>query len=802
MASSFKLKTMFKNYIKIALRNLSKYKGYSFINISGLAIGISLCILILTHVKHELSFDTFHEAKDQIIRVQMVDEEGVMAVTPSMIAPSIAERAPEVEKWIRLYEPTRYSPIIITIGQEKFQGSSFLYTDSSFFDIFSFKLLAGNPKTVLSKPKTLVLPVSTANKLFGSIDVIGKTVSAQIFNSIVDFEVTGIVEDAPSNSHFKFDYLASLTTMSKWSQLTDTEIQSANFYTYLKLNPSASLSIFQSKIDRFVKEVVIEQRDVSLSLIPLTDIYLNSEAEFDIAPMGDKRTIYGFAFLAFIVLVIATINYINLATARSTRRASEVGIRKALGAKRSQVIKQFYGESIILTVISVGLALVLVEVFKEMFFNLMGKNIDFNLLTDPDSWILLFEIVIVTSALAGSYPAFLLSSYQPVKVLKGLVGTNASDGAMRKGLVISQFAISTFLIISTIIIFQQTDFVMSSNLGFDKESIVVLPARDRQLVQKQDLLKAEVLRQPGILSATYMSNIPGKVFGGYSAEHTPGTESVGIAAGAADKDLVDALGIELIAGNGFPESEGYTLEQGYVYLINETLAGKFGWSPEEAINETFNVLGNREGKIVGVMKDFNFESLHSEVEPLALFINPNMYNYLMVKIAPNSTSQSLSALANVWGAIAPHRPFEFEFLDQQLNSLYQNEIRSRNLLSLFSIMALFIACLGLIGLSSFLIERRSKEIGIRKVLGASITNIVGLLSTDFLKLVGIGFIIGAPIAWYAMEKWLTNFAFRIDIGIVVFLVCALIGTLIALLTIGGQSIKAALANPVDSLKSE
>lgn len=794
---------MLKNYIKIAFRNLSKHKGYSFINISGLAIGITLCILILTYVKHELSFDSFHENKDRIARVHMSDEDGSLAVTPSMVAPSLEQRAPEVEQWVRLYEPTRYSPIIITVGKEKFQESSFMYSDSSFFELFSFKLLIGNPKTVLNKPNSLVLPVSTANKLFGSIDnAIGETVNAQIFNSVVEFEITGIVEDVPSNSHFKFDYLASLNTMSQWSQLNDTEIRSANFYTYIKLNPNASIPQLQSKIDLFVEEVVKEQRDVSLSLVPLADIYLNSNAEFDIATMGDKRTIYGFAFLAFMVLLIATINYINLATARSTRRASEVGIRKALGAKRSQVIKQFYGESIILTIISVVLALVLVEVFKGSFFNLMGQNIDFNLFSDPDSWLLLFGIVIITSALAGSYPALLLSSYQPVKVLKGLLGTNASDGAMRKGLVISQFAISTFLIISTVIIFQQTDFVMSANLGFDKESVVVLPARDRQLAQKQDILKAEVLRQPGVLSATYMSNIPGKVFGGYGAEHTPGTDAVGTAAGAADKDLVGALGIELLAGNGFPQTDGYTLEQGYVYLINETLAGKFGWSPEEAINQPFNVLGNREGEIVGVMKDFNFASLHSEVEPLALFINPNMYNYLMVKIAPNSTSQSLSALASVWGEIAPHRPFEFEFLDQQLNSLYQNEIRSRNLLSLFSAMAIFIACLGLIGLSSFLIERRSKEIGIRKVLGASIANIIGLLSTDFLKLVAAGFLLGAPIAWYAMEKWLTNYAFRIDIGIFAFLACAVIGILIALITVSGQSIRAALANPVDSLKSE
>lgn len=793
---------MLKNYLKIAFRNLSKHKGYSAINIAGLAIGISLCLLILTFVKHELGFDNFHEAGDRIVRVQMADEDGTIAVTPSMIAPTLVQRAPEIDSWVRLYEPTRYSPVLIKVANERFQENSFMYADSSFFDVFSFPLLSGDPKKALQKPNSLVLTKSIAQKLFGSIDVIGETVAAQIFNSEIEFEITGVAEDAPTNSHFKFDYLGSLNTISRWSQLTDSEIQSANFYTYLKLNSFDAIAPLQSKIDVFVEEVVKEQRDVSLSLLPLSDIYLNSNAESDIAPMGNIQNIYGFAFLAFMVLLIATINYVNLATARSTRRASEVGIRKALGAKRSQLIKQFYGESIILTLISVGLALVLVEVFKDMFFNLMGQNIDFSLFTDSTAWILLGGVVFVTSTLAGSYPAFLLSSYQPVKVLKGLLGTNASDGAMRKGLVISQFAISTFLIISTAVIFQQTDFILSTNLGFDKESVVVLPARDSQLSQKQDLLKAEVLRQPGVLNASYMSNIPGKVFGGYSSEHTPDGDQVSTAAGAADKNLVETMGMQLLAGPGFPQSEGYTLEQGYVYLINETLAEKFGWTPEEAIDQPFNVLGNREGQIVGVMKDFNFASLHEKVEPLALFINENMHNYLMVKIAPNATSETLSALAGVWDEIAPHRPFEFEFLDQQLNSLYQNEIRTRNLLSLFSALAIFIACLGLIGLSSFLIERRSKEIGIRKVLGASVANIVGLLSTDFLKLVALGFILGAPIAWYAMEKWLANFAFRIDIGILIFLVCAVIGIVIALVTVSSQSIKAALANPVDSLKSE
>ncbi len=793
---------MLKNYLKIALRNLFKYKSFSLINILGLATGITLCLLILTFVKHELSYDLFHEKADRIVTVNMEDEDGSIAVTPSMVAPSLSQLAPEIEHWVRLYEPTRYNPVVITVGNQRFQETSFFYSDSSFFDIFSFDLLQGNPTNALVQPNSLVLTQSTAEKLFGSQDAMGRTVSAQIFNSVVEFEVTGVMQDVPSNSHFSFDYLGSLNTMSRWSQLTDSEIRSANFFTYLSLSSANQIEPLQAKVNAFVEATIKEQRDIDLTLVPLKDIYLSSNTEFGIAPTGDVNQVYGFILLAVVILLIAIINYVNLSTARSSRRAMEVGIRKSIGALRGQLIKQFFGESLLITFIGVATALVVVELAKDEFFALIGSSIELNLLSDPTIWIIIGCVVFTTAILAGSYPAILLSSYKPLTVLKGMIGNQSSNSILRKGLVVSQFAISTFLIISTFVIYQQTDYVISANLGFDKESVIVLPARDRTLSPKQDLLKAEILRQPGVVSATYMSNIPGKVWGGYSAEHIPGQETVDTEAGAADKDLVSTMGIELLAGEGFPQYSEYSIEQGYVYLINESLAKEFGWEPEEAIDQPFNVLGNREGEIVGVIKDFNFASLHNDVGPLALFMNSNMYNYLLIKIAPNSTRQSLAAIEGVWDEVAPHRPFEFEFLDQQLNQLYQNEIESRNLLTLFSTLAIFIACMGLIGLSSFLIERKAKEIGIRKVLGASVANIVSLLSVDFLKLVGIGFFIGAPIAWYAMEKWLTNFAYRIEIGIVVFIICGILGIAIAFLTVSGQSIKAALANPVDSLKSE
>ena len=793
---------MLKNYIKITFRNLTKHKGYSFINIAGLSIGIGLCLLILIFVKHQLSYDTFHEHADRIVRVSMVDEEGAIAVTPSMVAPTLGFIAPEIEKWIRLYEPTRYSPVIISTENEKFQEESFLYADSSFFDLFSFKVIAGNPETALQKPRSLILTESKALMLFGTTNVIGNTVNAKIFNTVYDFEVTAVLENIPENSHFRFDYLGSLHTIQTWSQLSDTELRSANFYTYLLLQPETNRNNLQATIDKYISNNMPEGRDFGLTLTALTDIYLSSDFGAEIAPMGSMQNVYGFSFLAFLILLIAIINYINLATARSARRGAEVGIRKALGAARVQLIRQFYGESIVITLISISISILMIEFFKDSFFSLMGQNIEFSLFTDSTVLFLLSGIMIVTALLAGSYPALMLSSYQPVKVLKGLFDKKGSDSILRKGLVVFQFMISTFLILGTIIIYLQTDFILNKDLGFDKDEVLVLPVRDRELAPKQDILKSEILRQPGVLNATFMSNIPGKVFGGYSSEHTPNTNHIATRAGAADKDLIRTLDLELLAGNGFPQNPGYSKDQGYVYLLNETLVNAYGWSAEEAIGKKFNVLGNREGEIVGVIKDFNFASLRENVEPLALFMNADMHNHLLVKIAPDNIQNTLTAINSVWNEIAPHRPFEYEFMDQQLDALYKSELETRNLLILFSILGIFIACLGLIGLSSFLIEKRASEIGIRKVLGASVSSIVALLSTDFIKLVAIGFLIGSPIAWFVMNKWLQNFAFRIDIGIFIFLVTALLALTVTLITVSWQSIKAATANPVKSLKSE
>lgn len=793
---------MLKNYLKIAFRNISKHKGYSFINIAGLSIGIALSLLIFLFVMHEFSYDNFHKNADKIYAATLHQGEQTIAVTPSIIAPALDQQFPEVDKWVRIYEPTRYSPVVVKKGENIFQEDNFLYADSAFFEMFSFPFISGDPTTALERPRTIVLTESSATKLFGDTNPVGQILEARVFSDVINFEVTGVIKDVPSNSHLQFDYLASMTTRSNWSELSDTQIRAANFFTYLMLNDERSKASLSNKLPSFLSNFVPEESDLSLSLLPLTDIYLSSGIQAEMNVLGNKNALFGFIAIAFLVLLIAITNYINLATARSSNRASEVGIRKTLGAHRGALIRQFYSESVITTIVSVGIAIALVEIFKNPFFDLIGKEISISLFSDPLVWFMIILTTLITALAAGGYPALVLSSFEPEKVLKGNFRGSGSDAFFRKGLVTFQFAASIFLIMGTAVIYQQTDYILNKDLGFDKEQIVILPTGDNILSQKRELLKSEVLREPGVMSATYMSNVPGNPFGGYTAIHAPLQESVSTSAGAADPDIVSTLGLELLAGTGFPNNSEYTPEQGYVYIINEKLAETFNWSSEEAIGKDLNLQGGREGKVVGVVKNFNYASLKENIEPLALFMQPNMYDNLLVKISPNSIRTTLSSLGELWRDLAPHRPFEFQFLDQNLDALYKSEQRTKNIFLLFAGFAIFIACLGLIGLSSYTIERRTKEIGIRKVLGASLSGIVSLVSFDFLKLVALGFVIATPVAWYTMNQWLADFAYRIDMGLGVFIVAGIAALLIALFTVSWQSIKAAVANPIDSLRSE
>ncbi len=795
---------MLKNYIKIAWRNVCRDKGYAFINIAGLATGIAVCLFILLFVAHELSYDRFHTKKDRIVRAIMNTSEESLAVTPSAVAPIIAQQVAEVESWVRLYEPTRYSPAIVRYQDKLFQESSLIYADSTFFDLFSFRLSAGNSAAALIRPNSIVLTRSMAEKYFGNDNPVGEVIEVTVDGGAEEFNVTGVMEDVPQNSHFRFDFLASLSTRQRWSQLTDDRLAAANFYTYLLLDKRSSVEPLKSKIPALLEKYVLDGYPLSIGLQPLSDIYLHSDQQAEIRPMGDILYVYSFSAIAVLVLIIACINYINLATARSARRAPEVAMRKALGAHRPQLIRQFYGESLLITVISILFAILVVEVAMPPLERLTGNEFTFSLFEAPLIWVALGIIIFFVSMAAGSYPALVLSAFQPSKALKSALGTGKRDAFYRKVLVVFQFAVSIFLVIGTLVINDQIQFIQSKNLGFDKEHVVILPTGDRQLSERFETLKAEVLRRPGVLAAAGMSNIPGDVFGGYSVskEGMAEDENIHLAGGTAGPGVIATLGIRLLAGEDFPANPNYVSEQGYLYLINKKLSDALGWEPEEAIGKDFSLWESTPGRVAGVMENFNFASLREDIDPLALFLAPGMYDYLLVKIEPEHIPETLASLKSVWSRIAPHRPFEYTFLDQKFDALYQSEMRMAGIFSTFTMVAIFIACLGLIGLASYLVEQRTKEIGIRKASGATIPDIITLFSKDFVLLVIAGFIISIPIAWLVMSRWLQNFAYHVEIGFSIIFVAGLSTLIIALIAVSYQSLKAALMNPVESLRRE
>jgi len=798
---------MFKNYFKIAIRNLMRYKAYSFINISGLALGITCCLLILLYVQDELSYDRYHENSDRIYRViSESSHKGRTSrqfATPSIVGPILKREFPEVEQTVRLYPAWR--PVIMGHSDRLFQEKRFYYADSTIFDVFSLQFILGEPKTALVRPNTIVLTKSISQKYFGDDNPLGKTLTR---DNARNFEVTGIIEDISENSHFHFDFLASYASLeANWAknEVWDT----ANFLTYLLLHDGHALSAIQSKIPALVQRELGEQLNVrgetlQIHFEPLTEIHLHSGLSIPGETNGNITTVYAFVAIALLLLLIACINYMNLTTARSARRAREVGVRKVLGAFRGQLSRQFFGESVFTTLFALVLAVFLLEVFLPVFNYLSGKQLVITYFDNPFILIILLGTGVLVSVLAGSYPALFLSAFQPILALKSTPSEKTHKFAFRNKLVVFQFVISIVLIVATLVVKNQLEYVRNKKLGFDKEQIVVLPIRDQALQQSYPILKTELLQNPDILNAAATDGYPSNQQAGYSAaaEGLQENEYPLSAGMIVDPDVIETLGLELIAGKGFPES--YIPEHGYFYVINEVLMNRLGWRAEEAVGKWINLESGRKGTVVGVAKDFHFTSLHSQIQPLAMFTSPKSgdYDYLLVKINSRDFRKTLGFIEQKWQAIAPHRPFEFAFLDQEFDALYRSEERVGQLFFVFAGLAIAIACLGLFGLASFTAEQRTKEIGIRKVLGASIPEILLLLSKEFTRLVAIAFVVALPFAYISMNSWLQNFAYRIDIGALTFIFAGVVTIAIALMTVSYQAIKAALANPVEALRYE
>lgn len=795
-------KTMLKNYIKIALRNLRKYKGYSLINILGLAVGIAVCLLIFKYVSHELSYDRYHSKSDRIYRVTLDHPQSHIALTPSMMLPTLQKLFPEVETGVRLYDVGRFQPLVIRNQDRVFEERKFVYADSSLFKVFDFQLVSGNPNTALAKPNTIVISKEMARKYFGSLNPLERSLEV----NGREFEITGVMENIPANSHFKYDFFASLITQSGWSELSDDTWRAANFYTYVVLNEQARSAELKQKVDKFITENFPDNDFVaSLDILfqSLPEIHLYSEVAEDIAPQGDIRYVLAASAIAFLILIIACINYMNLATARSARRSREVGIRKVLGSEKRQLVGQFYGESAFLTILGIALSVLLIELFLPWFNQLTGQPLTINY-GSVEFWILLLVTGLSVTLIAGSYPALMLSSFNPSAVLKGAKISSGSP-RLRKFLVVFQFAASIFLIICTIIIYRQINFIQEKELGYKQDNVLVLTAYG-DVEDRFETLKSELNQITGFQGAAMSSETPTSIRAGYGPDIEGVEEGPNFIINAlrTTPGFTEAMNIDIVSGRTFTDGDftraNRSEDREYAMLVNEKTAAHFGLSPEELVGRKASI-GGGSGTIVGVVKDFHFASLHRTVEPLFIFPRGS-FNKLLISFNTADVRRTLEETGEVWSRMFPQYPFEYEFLDQEYNALYQQETRAGNIFTSFAVLAIFIACLGLVGLASYMVEERTREIGVRKVLGATSAQVMTLFSKDFVILILTGFLISVPVAWYVMVQWLQNFAYRIEIEWSVFLLAGLITILIAVVTVSYQALRAARLDPVDSLRSE
>jgi putative ABC transport system permease protein len=795
---------MFRNYLKTAWRNLWKNKTMAIINILGLVTGITCCLLIGLYILHEYNYDRFQQKGDRVARVLMEyrfasGDAKKVAVTSTKVASVFSRTFPEVEAGVRMMD----MPRIFTLGDKQFEEKDFMYADSTFFDVFSFKLLQGNPKTALSGLNKIVLTTTAAHKYFGTQNPVGKTI--KVGSDAIDYEITGVMEDCPSSSQIKFNVLASFSSMQANQERT---WWNANYTTFLLLKDKNAFAPLQSKIDEYIKkDMQGAGATINFTLEPFDRIHLHSEFD-SFVPNTNISYLYILTGVALLILAIACFTYINLSTARSIDRSREVGIRKAIGALKSQLFGQFISESLLLSILAVLLSIGIVLLLLPAFNQLAGVELTGNVLLSPAILVFMSIIVICISFLAGSYPALVLSAFRPVKVLKGAQSKHSSGAWLRKTLIVFQFGISVFLVIATFTIHQQMQYIQHKKLGYDREHVLVMPL-DSKMRAKYATIKTSLLAQPGVTSITRSNAVPTEISSGFNMRTAtmPETDNMAVTACVVDEDYVKTMGLQFIAGGDLSRQDVLDVldenneNRYYHYLLNESAAKALGWTAQEAVGKKMFLDGSRPGEVRGVLKDFHFQSLHTPVMPIVLF--PDVWGYnMLVKVDGSNIPKTLAALESSWKQFAPHRPFNYHFLDEDYNNMYQSETRLGNIMNIFAGIAIALACMGLFGLSYHAMQQRQKEIGIRKVLGASVSQIWLLVSTGFLGLVGIAFLIALPATWWAMNNWLQDFAYRIDMSWLVFAMAGIVVLFIAACTVSFQAIKAALANPVKSLRSE
>jgi putative ABC transport system permease protein len=798
---------MLKNYLKVALRNISRTKVFSLINITGLAIGMAGTLMILMYVANELSYENFHQNRKQIYRVSVeFGEKGkTMKFAGAMpeLGPALTAEVPDVLNAVRF---CRDEHAVLKYDQRKFSESNVFFADPSVFDMFTFPFLEGNKEKALQDPFSAVLTKKTAKKYFGEQNPLGQSI---IYNDQYPLKITGIIKDIPANTHLTCDFLVSFSSLEPLGKMPERPwFVFGDTYTYLLIEKGASLQNLLQKIRELLQRNT-SQRFASMiqfGLLNLSDIHMKSDAIVDLAPRGNMTYVTVFTFVAVLLLLIACFNFMNLSTARSLKRTKEVGMRKVLGAKRTQLIKQFLGESLVVTLMAVVLAFVLFELFYPFLNSFLKSTLSVGQQSFKYLFILIPLVVFLVGIIAGLYPALFLSRYQPAQAMTDRFSPVSKKSGFRKMLVVAQFTMAVILIIGTLVIFRQLDFMKNSELGFEKENVVLINFRpkDPNFKGKYSVMRNQFKQSSQVLSVSGAYTIPGRISKETKViQKKTGTEiqNQSIQAIAVDFDYIDSMGMEIVQGRNF--SKEISSDESNGMILNQSAVRELGL--KNPLEEKFAVPGKggmKDMRVIGVVKDFHVYSFKQKIEPLMLYINPDYFYTVAVRIRPEDTPNTLAFLEKHWKDIFPESRFSYTFLEDSYHSLYVSEEKISQMLTLFSGLAVFVACLGLFGLASYMAEQRHKEIGIRKVLGADVSSLVSLLSKDFTKSVLLANALAWPLAYFAMSKWLQNYAYRIHLNIWMFVAAGLMVLVIALVTVSYQAVKAALSDPIDSLRYE
>ena len=808
---------MFRNYLKIAFRSLWRNKGFSLINILGLAIGIAVCLIILMFVNNELSYDRYNTKADRIYRIYFQGDVQGEKLKESTVMPPVAQTMkadfPEVEEATRIRD---YGFPKLIIGDKSFREDAFAFVDSNFFNVFTLPFLQGDARTALIEPNTVVITEAVARKYFGNRNPMGQIISFNDKNK-APCKITGVIENVPVNSHFHFDFFASMAGLPESKVPT---WMSSNFYTYLVLRKDFDYMKLEAKLPNLVEKYIGPQlfkamgmtlaefkgkgNVLSFHLQPLTDVHLHSDFANDLSQPGDIRYVYIFSAIALFMLLIACINFMNLSTAAASKRAREVGIRKVLGSRKPELIRQFLLETIVITAIALLIAILFIKLALPVFNNLASQNLELNFAAYPLLIPLLLLLVLVVGVLAGSYPAFYLSSFKPVMVLKSKITGGRKSIGLRSGLVVFQFFISILLIVCTLVVYNQLFYIQHKKLGYDKDKVLVLQ-NTWMLNKNQDSFRQFVINDPRVVSVSCSGYLPAGSSNNNNFFVSPGENTSQVIKTLrydVDENYISTLGIQLLEGRNF--SKQFSTDSGSV-ILNEAAAVAFGWR-KGAVGKTISRINNEGRKevysVIGVVSDFHFRSLHERISPLVMAFSPDQ-GTLIVKLRANADIPALTEiLKKRWSEAGAEDPLSYSFLDERYNNTYKTEQKMGLILGIFAGLTIFVACLGLFGLAKFTAAQRTKEIGIRKVLGASVAQVTGMLSKEFLVLVLVACVIAFPVAWWAMNNWLQDFAYRISISWWIFALAGVTIILIALFTVSFQAIKAAIANPVKSLRTE